>query len=122
MTADMDTSGRDPMARARAAARGMSTPELISLLDQGPSAIDPGKWDILDDELRRRHRMRESSADFSEPQPAEVVVTDIRMPFWSMVWFMVKWSLASIPAFIILFTLAGVMVLLFITMFGRFAH
>jgi hypothetical protein len=32
----------------------------------------------------------------------EVVVTEIRMPFWSMVWFMVKWVIASIPAFIIL--------------------
>jgi ABC-type sugar transport system permease subunit len=31
-----------------------------------------------------------------------VVVTDIRMPFWSMVTFMVKWVVASIPAFLIL--------------------
>lgn len=33
---------------------------------------------------------------------ARVVVTDIRMPFWSMVTFMVKWAVASIPAFIVL--------------------
>ena len=32
----------------------------------------------------------------------EVVVTDIRMPFWSMVIFMVKFSVASIPAVIVL--------------------
>jgi hypothetical protein len=32
----------------------------------------------------------------------QFVVTDIKMPFWSMVVFMVKWALASIPAFIIL--------------------
>ena len=32
----------------------------------------------------------------------EVVVTDIKMPFGSMVVFMIKWSLASIPAVIIL--------------------
>jgi hypothetical protein len=31
-----------------------------------------------------------------------VVITDIKMPFMSMVTFMVKWILASIPAFIIL--------------------
>jgi hypothetical protein len=31
----------------------------------------------------------------------EVVVTDIRMPFWSIVIFMVKFSIASIPAMII---------------------
>jgi hypothetical protein len=41
--------------------------------------------------------------DLALPQPekVEVVVTDIRMPFGSMVGFMVKWSLASIPAIII---------------------
>lgn len=33
----------------------------------------------------------------------EVIVTDIRMPFVSMVHFMVKWALATIPAMIILF-------------------
>ena len=32
----------------------------------------------------------------------EVIVTDIRMSFWSMVVFMVKWAIAAIPAFIIL--------------------
>jgi lipopolysaccharide/colanic/teichoic acid biosynthesis glycosyltransferase len=32
----------------------------------------------------------------------EVVVVDIRMKFWSMVFFMVKWVIASIPAIIIL--------------------
>lgn len=32
-----------------------------------------------------------------------VVVTDIRMPFLSMVAFMVKWAIAAIPALIILF-------------------
>ena len=36
----------------------------------------------------------------------EVVITDVRMPFWSMVVFMVKWALASIPAIIILAFLA----------------
>ena len=38
----------------------------------------------------------------------KVIVTDIKMPFWSMVIFMVKWVIASIPAFIILFVLAGI--------------
>jgi hypothetical protein len=33
---------------------------------------------------------------------SRVVVTDIRMPFWSMVVFMVKWAIAAIPALIIL--------------------
>tara|TARA_R110001606_G_scaffold346892_4_gene496018 strand:+ start:46799 stop:46978 length:180 start_codon:yes stop_codon:yes gene_type:complete len=34
--------------------------------------------------------------------PTQVHITDIKMPFWSMVIFMVKASIASIPAFIIL--------------------
>jgi hypothetical protein len=33
----------------------------------------------------------------------EVTVVDVRMPFGSMLTFMVKWALASIPAFLILF-------------------
>jgi len=31
-----------------------------------------------------------------------VIVTDVRMPFLSMVVFMVKWAIAAIPAVIIL--------------------
>ena len=38
-----------------------------------------------------------------------VVVTDIRMPFWSMVVFMVKWAIAAIPALIILIIFWAVM-------------
>lgn len=40
----------------------------------------------------------------------EVVVTDIQMPFGSMVVFMVKWAIAAIPAAIILFVLFWVLV------------
>ena len=40
----------------------------------------------------------------------EVVVVDIKMPFLSMVWFMVKLSIASIPAFIIMTILGTVAV------------
>ncbi|MAY03832.1 MAG: hypothetical protein CMQ38_12755 [Gammaproteobacteria bacterium] len=36
---------------------------------------------------------------------SEVAVIDIKMPFGSMVVFMVKWAIAAIPAFIILFFL-----------------
>jgi hypothetical protein len=38
----------------------------------------------------------------------EVTVVDVKMPFWSMVIFMVKWSIAAIPAIIIL-ALVGAM-------------
>jgi hypothetical protein len=38
----------------------------------------------------------------------KVVVTDIKMSFGSMVVFMIKWSLAAIPALIILLVIAGI--------------
>jgi len=38
----------------------------------------------------------------------EVVVTDVQMKFGSMVLFMVKWTLAAIPALIILFIAGAV--------------
>ena len=37
----------------------------------------------------------------------EVVVVDVKIPFWSMVVLLVKWSLAAIPAVIILFAIAA---------------
>ncbi|MHB8667944.1 MAG: hypothetical protein ACYC7B_10580 [Burkholderiales bacterium] len=37
----------------------------------------------------------------------EVVVTDVRIPFVSMVVLMVKWAIAAIPAVIILMLIAG---------------
>jgi len=42
-----------------------------------------------------------------------VVVTDINMSFFSMVIFMVKWVVASIPAFIILSIIGAVFMMLF---------
>ena len=39
--------------------------------------------------------------------PERVSIVDIRMPFWSMVVFLVKLSIASIPAFIILSALGA---------------
>lgn len=40
----------------------------------------------------------------------EVVVTDVKIPFWSMVMLMVKFSIAAIPAAIILM-IVGAMVM-----------
>ncbi len=48
----------------------------------------------------------------------QVVITDIRMPFFSMVMFMVKWALASIPAFLILALLGSLLMVLLGGMVG----
>jgi hypothetical protein len=42
----------------------------------------------------------------------EVSVRDIDMPFWSMVWFMIKWSVAAIPAMTVLFCVGSILVAL----------
>jgi hypothetical protein len=47
-----------------------------------------------------------------------VVVTDIRMPFWSMVILMVKWVFASIPALIMLSFVLGLIMAVLTALFG----
>jgi hypothetical protein len=48
----------------------------------------------------------------------ELVVTDIKIPFWSMVVLMVKWALAAIPAVIILVVIYSVVSALLGMLFG----
>ena len=43
----------------------------------------------------------------------QVMVQDVSMNFGSMVFFMVKWAIASIPAAIILFVITGIAFLVF---------
>jgi hypothetical protein len=43
----------------------------------------------------------------------EVVVTDIRIPFLSLMVLTIKWVLASIPAFIILWFISMIAMMLF---------
>jgi DNA-directed RNA polymerase subunit RPC12/RpoP len=52
------------------------------------------------------------------PAEMRVTVTDIDMRFTSMVWFMVKWAVASIPAAMILFGLLGSAALVFSLLFA----
>jgi len=52
----------------------------------------------------------------------EVVVTDIRMSFSSMVVFMVKWAVATIPAIIILTAVGSITLGLLKAIFGSFHH
>lgn len=47
-----------------------------------------------------------------------VVVVDVKMPFMSMVTFMVKWAIASIPAIIILFVIWAIAVAVLGGIFG----
>ncbi|MEJ2644408.1 MAG: hypothetical protein P8180_05660 [Gammaproteobacteria bacterium] len=51
---------------------------------------------------------------------SRVVVTDVHMPFLSMVVFMVKWAIASIPAVIILAVIWSLVMALFGSVSGGF--
>jgi hypothetical protein len=50
--------------------------------------------------------------------PREVVITDVKMPFWSIVVLMVKWAIAAIPAIIILSLLSMAVMFVITAMFG----
>jgi hypothetical protein len=47
-----------------------------------------------------------------------VTIVDIKMPFWSLVVFMVKAAIAAIPAIIILTVLGAIVTTLFAAIFG----
>lgn len=51
----------------------------------------------------------------------EVTVVDVQMPFGSMVMFILKWTLASIPAVIIVMGIGFVIALMFGGIFGSLA-
>ena len=56
------------------------------------------------------------------PQPMQVIVKDFEMSFGSMVIFMIKWSLAAIPALLILALILaaiGFAFFIFLDAFGR---
>jgi hypothetical protein len=50
----------------------------------------------------------------------EIVVTDIRMSFSSMVVFMVKWAIATIPALIVLTVVGSILLGILRIIFGGF--
>ncbi len=52
----------------------------------------------------------------------EVVVTDVRIPFWSMVMLMVKLAIAAIPALIILLLIGSVVSMVMAAIFGGGAY
>ena len=48
----------------------------------------------------------------------EIVVTDIKIPFWSMVVLLVKWALAAIPAVFILIVIGSLLSMALGALFG----
>jgi hypothetical protein len=54
----------------------------------------------------------------NEQQVQRVVVTDLKMPFGSMVLFLIKLALASIPALLIVWGVMLLLMMLFMAFFG----
>ena len=52
----------------------------------------------------------------------EVIVTDVKIPFWSMVALMVKWAIAAIPALLILLAIGAVASMVAAAVFGGGMH
>ncbi|BCD61052.1 MULTISPECIES: hypothetical protein [unclassified Nitratiruptor] len=50
----------------------------------------------------------------------EVVITGLKIPFWDLVWFMVKLALASLPAMFIVYAIFWFFSLLFGALFAGF--
>jgi hypothetical protein len=50
------------------------------------------------------------------------VVTDVKIPFWSMVVLLVKWAIAAIPALIILIFIGAVASMVMSAIFGGMHH
>lgn len=68
----------------------------------------------------KAHLADEKSGDRLATQV--VVVSDFDMPFGSMVAFMVKWAIASIPALIILWIICAVAFMILASLFGSIFH
>jgi hypothetical protein len=54
----------------------------------------------------------------NEQKEQRVVVTDLKMPFGSMVVFLIKLALASIPALLIVWGVMMLLMMLFMALFG----
>jgi len=69
------------------------------VVDKNADKVKKGGYDSVSSEETKEN----DKAKIDNKNLQNVVVTDIKMPFSSMVEFMVKWAIASIPALIILF-------------------
>ncbi len=72
-----------------------------------PNAVTPPS--SIDAPFQNNNSLTAKSID----SLVEVVVTDVRMPFISMVSFMIKWAFAAIPALVILYVTSLVIAALF---------
>jgi|TARA_B110000116_G_scaffold4795_1_gene4252 hypothetical protein len=79
-----------------------------------PIEITEAQRIVIDDQLRAENNYQEEEQKIEDKS---VYVKGFSMPFGEMVEFMVKWAIASIPAFIILFIIFGILFAVFGALF-----
>lgn len=89
---------RDQMAAKKAAKKP------VELASEAPKIRLANAANAVAEGRKARETAAANKAEKRERQM--VIVADIDMPFWSMVRFMVKWAIASIPAILILILIA----------------
>lgn len=75
----------------------MSDAELLKKYEEYKSNTEKNKLDSSDSKIQYPYAKLSKNVNSNE-----VVITNIDIPFGSMVKFIIKWSLASIPAIVIL--------------------
>ena len=73
--------------------------------------------DVSQSDKEQEEKRKIDEASLQEIQDKSVYIKDLDIPIKSMVIFMVKWALASIPAFIILFIIFGIFFAIFEALF-----
>jgi len=86
--------------------KGLSPKQVANDLNaQGIKKLDVADTPWVESEIRaaiKTFSLKKKNHVRVEDQSQKVSITDIEMPFLSMVFFMVKWAIASIPALAIL--------------------
>jgi hypothetical protein len=82
------------------------------VVDENADKVKKGGYDSVGSEESKEN----DKADIDNRNIQNVVVTDIKMSFSSMVVFMVKWVIASIPAALIILFIIGLLT----SFFGAF--
>lgn len=91
--------------------KGMTTDKVVNMIRDGFYVGRKVGDDWFIDKSELKGTQKKASTQFFADDTSDihdvqsVVITDIQMPFGSMVVFMVKWAIAFIPAAIILFLL-----------------
>lgn len=97
-------------ANAKLTEQEQKEAEKRSRIAREEAALD--RYDKVLKEDKQRHAQLAAEKRISDADRS-VIVTDIQMPFWSMVRFMVKSTLAAIPALIILLIFALIVTAIF---------